>query len=115
MAAAALGVALVGSTQESLFFKFLCFLAVISIVHPRILNPVIKYLAQIKLKFQKLALEVATKFKLERYLIKPFCGEICFVLLQGSGFLLTILAFNYIEFHQILLIFSAFNLPWLLG
>ena len=110
MAAAALGVALVGSTQESWFLQFLCFLAVIFLVHPRILNPVIKYLAKIKLKFKKSDLEAGTELKLQRYLIKPFCGEICFVLLRGSGFLLTILAFNSIEFNQILLIFSAFSL-----
>ncbi len=115
MAAAALGVALVGSTQERWFLQFLCFLAVISIVHPRILNPVIKYLAKIKLKFKKSDSETVTELKLERYLIKPFFGEVCFVLLRGSGFLLTMLAFNYIEFNQILLIFSVFSLAWLLG
>ncbi|MEM1169960.1 MAG: YbhN family protein [Cyanobacteria bacterium P01_H01_bin.35] len=115
MAAAALAVALVGSTQESWFLQFLCFLAVISIVHPRILNPTIKYLVKIKLKVKKSDSEVANELKLERYPIKPFCGEICFVLLRGSGFLLTILAFNSIEFNQVLLIFSVFSLAWLLG
>ncbi|NEN87721.1 MAG: UPF0104 family protein [Okeania sp. SIO3H1] len=115
MAAAALGVALVGSTQESWFLQFLCFLAVISIIHPRILNLVIKYLVKLKLKVKKYDLEPATELKLERYPIKPFLGEICFVLLRGSGFLLTMLAFNSIEFNQILLIFSVFSLAWLLG
>ncbi len=115
MAAAALGVALVSSTQESWFLQFFCFLAVISIVHPRILNPVIKYLVKIKLKVKKSDSEEATELKLERYPMTPFCGEFCFVLLRGSGFLLTMLAFNSIEFNQILLIFSVFSLAWLLG
>nr|WP_293141045.1 UPF0104 family protein [Okeania sp. SIO3I5] len=115
MAAAALGIALVGSTQESWFLQFLCFLAVIFLVHPRILNPVIKYLAKIKLKSKKSDSEAATELKLERYPIKPFCGEFCFVLLRGSGFLLTMLAFNSIELNQISLIFSVFSLAWLLG
>ncbi|OZH53230.1 integral membrane protein [Hydrocoleum sp. CS-953] len=115
MAAAALGVALIGSTQESWFLQFLCFLAVISIVHPRILNPVIKYLVKIKLKVKKSDSEVVTELNLDHYPIKPFCGEFCFLLLRGSGFLLTILAFNSIEFNQILLIFSVFSLSWLLG
>ena len=115
MAAAALGVASFGSYQESLFLQFLCFFAVLSIVHPRILNPVIKYLVKIKLKVKKSDLEPTTELKLERYPIKPFVGEICFVLLRGSGFLLTMFAFNSIEFNQILLIFSVFSLAWLLG
>lgn len=115
MAAAALVVALVGSIQENLFLQFLCFFAVISIVHPRILNPIIKYLVKIKLKFTKSDLDAVHELQLERYPIKPFLGEICFVLLRGSGFLLTMLAFNSIEFNQILLIFSVFSLAWLLG
>lgn len=115
MAAAALGVASFCSSQESLFLQFLCFFAVLSIVHPRILNPVIKYLVKIKLKVKKSDLEPTTELKLERYPIKPFVGEICFVLLRGSGFLLTMFAFNSIEFNQILLIFSVFSLAWLLG
>ncbi|MDJ0515726.1 MAG: lysylphosphatidylglycerol synthase domain-containing protein [Trichodesmium sp. MO_231.B1] len=115
MAAAALGVALVGSTKESLFLQFLCFLAVISIIHPRILNPVIKYLVKIKLKVKKSDSEAATELKLERYPIKPFVGEICFVLIRGSGFLFTILAFNSIELNHVFFIFSAFSLAWLLG
>ena len=115
MAAAALGVALFGSTQESLFLQFLCFLAVISIIHPRILNPVIKYLVKIKLKVKKSDSEAATELKLERYPIKPFLGEICFVLIRGSGFLLTIFAFNSVELNHVFFIFSAFSLAWLLG
>ena len=115
MAAAALGVALFGSTQESWFLQFLFFLAVISIVHPRILNPVIKYLAKIKLKVIKSDLEPVTELKLKRYPLKPFVGEICFVLIRGSGFLLTILAFNSVELNQVFFIFSAFSLAWLLG
>ncbi|MEB3342008.1 lysylphosphatidylglycerol synthase domain-containing protein [Okeania sp.] len=116
MAASALGVALIGSTQESWFIQFLCFLAVVSILHPRVLNPVIKYLAKIKLKGKKSAdIQPVTELKLERYLVKPFLGEICFVLIRGFGFLLTILAFNSVELNQIFLIFSAFSLAWLLG
>ena len=115
MAAAALTFALVGSIQENLFLQFLCFFAVISIVHPRILNPIIKYLVKIKLKFTKSDLDAVNELQLERYPIKPFLGEICFVLLRGSGFLLTMLTFNSIEFNQILLIFSVFSLAWLLG
>ncbi|WP_365673162.1 lysylphosphatidylglycerol synthase domain-containing protein [Okeania sp. SIO3I5] len=115
MAAAALGVALVGSTQESWLIQFLCFLAVVSILHPRILNPVIKYLAKIKLKASKPDMKPVTELKLERYLIKPFVGEICFVLIRGVGFLLTILAFKSVELNDVFLIFSAFSLAWLLG
>ena len=99
-------------TQRRLLLQFF---SVICIIHPRILNPIIKYLVKIKLKFKKIDLEPDNELVLERYPIKPFVGEVCFVLLRGSGFLLTILAFNSIEFNQILLIFSAFSFAWLLG
>ncbi|NEP88867.1 MAG: UPF0104 family protein [Okeania sp. SIO2C2] len=115
MAAAALAIALFASTQESLFLQFLCFFIVIFILHPRILNPVIKYLAKLKLKVKKSDSYLHTELKLVRYPIKPFFGEICFILLRGAGFLLTMLAFNSIEFNQVLLIISVFSLAWLLG
>ncbi len=115
MAAAALAIALFTATPENLLLQLFCLFVVLFIVHPRILNPVIKYLVKLKLKAKKSDSEPPTELKLERYPIKPFFGEICFVLLRGSGFLLTMLAFNSIELNQIILIFSVFSLAWLLG
>ncbi len=115
MAAAALAIALVGSTQDSWFLQFLCLVVVLSGVHPIIFNPVIKYLGKLKLKATKSDSYPSLELKLEHYPIRPFFGGAFFILLRGLGFLLTIFAINPIEFNQILLILSVFSLAWLLG
>lgn len=115
MAAAALAIALIAATQESWILQFFCLVIILSGFHPRILNPVIKLLEKMKLKAIKSDSSPPLELKLKRYPIKPFFGEICFVLIRGSGFLLTILALNPIKLNQILLIYGVFSLAWLLG
>ncbi|MGB3514126.1 MAG: YbhN family protein [Microcoleaceae cyanobacterium] len=115
MAAAALAIALGGSVQESWFWQFLCLFVVLIGVHPRILNPVIKYLSKLKLKAKFSDDSPSLDLKLKRYPVRPFLGEIAFVLIRGSGFLLTLRAMNSVEISQIPLIFSVFALAWLLG
>lgn len=115
MAAAALTIALVTAIKESYLLSLFGLIIILTGIHPLILNPVIKYVSKLKLKVTKSDLEVTPELKIERYLIKPFLGEICFVLIRGSGFLFTILAFNPVELNQVLLIFSAFSAAWLLG
>lgn len=115
MAAAALAIALGGSLQESWFWQFLCLFVVLIGVHPRILNPVIEYLSKLKLKAKLSDNYSSLDLKLKRYPVRPFLGEICFVLIRGSGFLLTLRAMNSVEINQIPLIFGVFALAWLLG
>ncbi|NER06488.1 MAG: UPF0104 family protein, partial [Okeania sp. SIO3C4] len=115
MAAAALAIALVAATQESWILQFLCLVIILSGFHPRILNPVVKFLEKLKLKTIKSDLYPPLELKLKGYPIKPFFGEICFVIIRGSGFLLTILALSTIEFNQVLSIYGVFSFAWLLG
>ena len=115
MAAAALTIALIGSVQESWFWQFLCLFIVLIGVHPRILNPVIKYLGKLKLKANISDVTPALELKLKGYPLRPFLGEIGFVMIRGSGFLLTLIAMNHVEINQVPLIFSVFGLAWLLG
>lgn len=115
MAAAALAIALIGSLHESWFWELLCLFLVLIGVHPLILNPLVKFLGKLKLKAKKYDSDSAIELKLERYPLGPILGEIGFVLLRGSGFLLTLLAVNKVEINQIYLIFSVFSLAWLLG
>ncbi|GGA19313.1 hypothetical protein [Okeania sp. KiyG1] len=102
MAVVALAIALVTATQESLILQFLCLVIILSGFHPIILNPVIKLLEKLKLKTIKPYSSRPLELKLKGYPIKPFFGEICFVIIRGSGFLLTILALNSIELNQVL-------------
>ncbi len=115
MAAAALVIALLGANQEYFIWEFLCLFVVLIGVHPRILNPVIEYLSKIKLKAKIYDDTSALDLKLKRYPVRPFLGEIGFVLIRGSGFLLTLRAITSFEISQIPLIFSVFGLAWLLG
>jgi uncharacterized membrane protein YbhN (UPF0104 family) len=52
---------------------------------------------------------------LQSYPLIPFLGEIGFVLLRGSGFLLTFMALQPLNFSQIIPLLSAFSIAWLLG
>lgn len=84
-------------------------------VHPRFLNTAIRFLGRLKLKASNPSTVDNGAFQLRRYPLKPLLGELGFIGLRGSGFLLTILAFRQLELSQIPLLLGAFSLAWLLG
>jgi uncharacterized membrane protein YbhN (UPF0104 family) len=119
MAAAALLVALMASqfgwveTQGNPQFWGLQFLGlgiVCLAVHPRVLNPTLQVLSRLKGKAA-----TAEVFQLERYPFVPLLGELGFLGLRGTGFLVTFVALAAVNPSQILLLFSAFSMAWVLG
>jgi hypothetical protein len=54
-------------------------------------------------------------FKLEHYPFIPLLGELGFVGLRGTGFLVTFFALATVNSNQIPLLMSAFSLAWVLG
>ncbi|MDP8934074.1 MAG: YbhN family protein [Cyanobacteriota bacterium] len=119
MAAAALLVALMASqfgwveTQGNPQFWGLQFLGlgiVCLAVHPRVLNPTLQLLSRLKGKAA-----TAEVFQLERYPFVPLLGELGFLGLRGTGFLVTFVALAAVTPSQILLLFSAFSMAWVLG
>ncbi|KOR33731.1 hypothetical protein AM228_28130 [Planktothricoides sp. SR001] len=113
-------------------------------VHPVILNPLVKFLGKGKLKNQRKKHHPAPKFtrkitaesdkdslnslrlepgQLQRYPLVPLIGELGFLWLRGSGFLLAMLAmlqpldsFNLSTLMKSgFLVLSAFSFAWLLG
>jgi len=119
MAAAALLVALMASqfgwveTQGNPQFWGLQFLGlgiVCLAVHPRVLNPTLQVLSRLKGKAA-----TAEVFQLERYPFVPLLGELGFLGLRGTGFLVTFVALAAVNPNQILLLFSAFSMAWVLG
>jgi uncharacterized membrane protein YbhN (UPF0104 family) len=119
MAAAALLVALMASqfgwveTQGNPRFWGLQFLGlgiVCLAVHPRVLNPMLQLLSRLKGKAA-----TADVFQLEHYPFVPLLGELGFLGLRGTGFLVTFVAFVAVNPSQILLLFSAFSIAWVLG
>jgi glycosyltransferase 2 family protein len=79
-------------------------------VHPRILNPIMQ-----RLDKSKRNPESNQTYQLERYPFWPFLGEMGFLLLRGTGFLLTLLVLAPINFNQIPSLLSSFSFAWLLG
>lgn len=121
MAASALLVALLSSHQIvarfgywGLFAQCLGLLAVLLALHPKVLNPVTNLLHKLKQKAKGSGSE-RVPVRLENYPFTPLLGELGFLGLRATGFLLTFLAISPIEWTQIPLLVSVFSLSWLLG
>ncbi len=87
---------------------------VLTAVHPRFLNLVIRFVARLKAKATGEVVRSNT-FKLNRYPLLPLLGEVGFLALRTTGFLLVMLALKPLELSQIPLLVGAFSLSWLLG
>ena len=121
MASAALLIGLIGSglglletnfNPVIILLQLLSLLAVLTAIHPRILNPLMHRLSRSKNKADATA---AQSIVLKSYPLMPFLGEIGFVILRGCGFLFTFLALQSISVAQIPQLISAFSFAWLLG
>ena len=119
MAAAALLVALTGSqlgwvntrgTASSWGVQILGLTVICLAVHPRVLNPLLQFLS--RLKGKPADTEV---FQIDRYPFIALLGELGFLGLRGTGFLVCLMALTTLSPSQIPLLFSAFSLAWVLG
>ena len=115
MAAAALAIALLGiqqtlGIQQNNGWQLLILAAVLTGIHPRLLNPLLRLVSQLK-KSQ----DSVEGLQLKRYPLLPLLGEVGFVLLRGAGFLLTLLALSPIAPAQVPVVISAFSFAWMLG
>ncbi|NEP09802.1 MAG: UPF0104 family protein [Symploca sp. SIO2C1] len=119
MAAAALLISLTG-TQLNLVethgniltwgLQILSLVVVLLSVHPRFLNPILRLLN--RLKGQTGGNQV---FQIKHYPLVPLLGELTFLGLRGTGFLVTFAALTTVNYNQILLLFTTFSLAWVLG
>ena len=120
MAAAALMVAIATQavkTNTPVILQVLPMLGlamVLIAVHPRFLNLAIRSLGRMKAKTTNIVVESGT-FGLTRYPLRPLLGELGFLGLRGSGFLLILLALKPLALSQIPLLLGAFSFAWLLG
>jgi glycosyltransferase 2 family protein len=125
MAAAALSIGLISMSlgwletdfqPEIIGLQFFCLAGVLIGIHPRILNPLIDRLSRKKIQnAQIIAHPETVRAKLNTYPLKPFLGELGFVIFRGTGFLLTFMAFHQIAPLQIPGLISAFCFAWLFG
>jgi uncharacterized membrane protein YbhN (UPF0104 family) len=121
MAAAALLVALTGSQFGWLNIpgdtrwrglQILGLTGVLLAVHPKVLNPALQLLRRLKGKATETEGE---GFQIDRYPFVPLLGELGFLGLRGTGFLVTFLALTTVNPSQIPLLLTAFSLAWVLG
>ncbi len=95
--------------------QFLTLLAVLFAVHPRFLNPVIHVLFKLKAKKSDQTTSPNKVNRLIRYPLKPLLGELGFVGLRSTGFILTLFAISPLNLSQIPLLVGTFSFAWLLG
>jgi hypothetical protein len=125
MAAAAIAIVLVGIqvaiAQSYSYIQAILILVLAGVllaIHPRWLNLVIRLLSRMKFKSAKSTaanISASDIFQIERYPWRPLLGELGFVGLRGTGFLLTVFALIPIPIERIPLLFAAFSLAWVLG
>jgi hypothetical protein len=115
MATAALFFAILSSSfgiiqVSNIGLQMVLLVAILSLIHPRILNPIVQKLSQAKAR--KVNLQTV---HLKQYLWRPLLGELGFILLRGGGFLLIWSALAEIKLEQVLPLLSSFSFAWLMG
>lgn len=91
--------------------RLLALVGVLCILHPRFLNQAIAFLQRLKAKNS----DTTTTINIERYPLRPLLGELGFLVLRGTGFILTIYALGPVNLSQIPLLLGAFSFAWLVG
>ena len=95
--------------------QFLSLIIVLSILHPRFLNPAIKLLDRWKNKKSNGENQLINSFIIKRYPVKPLLGELVFLGLRAAGFILTMLALTSLTWAQIPFLVGVFSCAWVLG
>jgi glycosyltransferase 2 family protein len=105
--------------------QILSLVAILCVIHPRFLNLAISFLQRLKAKKSTNTISannntnptesLAPATSIERYPLRPLLGELGFLILRGTGFILTLFALSPLHLHQIPLLLGAFSLAWLVG
>ena len=119
MASAAVLIAMITLLQNGLMtaqnpfydvFPFLFVATILIAIHPRFLNPLLSLAGRFK---KKTVAEGSPKIK--HYPWLPLCGEIGFVMLRGSGFIVVMASFTDLTLPELPLLLGVFSLSWFFG
>jgi uncharacterized membrane protein YbhN (UPF0104 family) len=88
---------------------------VLGAVHPWVLNLLIRFLYRLKNKKSDPENQSISSLSIERYPLRPLLGELVFLGLRGTGFILTMYALGSLKLSQIPLLLGAFSFAWVLG
>lgn len=119
MATSALIVATLSSQYLNVALQIIGLIVGLSLVHPIVLNPILKKLSIAKMKLQ--AAESPTPVadigipQLNTYPLVPLVGELGFLVLRGVGFILAVQSVYSTGWGDVPILFSAFSLAWTLG
>ncbi|MEH2346697.1 MAG: lysylphosphatidylglycerol synthase domain-containing protein [Nostoc sp.] len=95
--------------------QLLSLAVVLCAIHPWFLNPVIRFLSRLKAKKSVATTEETIPLSLKSYPVRPLLGELGFMGLRATGFILTMFALGSLNLNQIPLLLGAFSCAWLLG
>lgn len=95
--------------------QLLALLGVLCVVHPRFLNPAIRFLQRLKARMSNTTTESNVSVSIGRYPLRPLLGELGFLGLRSLGFILTMFALGPLNLSQIPLLIGAFSFAWLVG
>lgn len=95
--------------------QLLSLAVVLGTVHPRFLNRGICFVYKLKVKRSAVTTQPSIPFKVKRYPLLPLLGELGFLILRGTGFILTVFALTPLNVSQLPLLLGAFSFAWLLG
>jgi hypothetical protein len=98
-----------------IILQFLVLIIVLGVLNPQFLNPAIQLLDKWKNKKSAEQNQLIDSLIIKRYPLKPLLGELVFLGLRASGFILTMLAVNSLNWEQIPLLVGAFSCAWVLG
>lgn len=143
MASAGLLIGLMSFGEITWWLRIGCLVAILTAIHPRILNPIVLFVERLKLSKSngqnskagklagdRLSAEATTSLvqkssivksrkrvilPIKRYPLVPLIGEMCFIGLRGSGFLLTVIALTPVHFSDMLNLFGAFCFAFVVG
>jgi glycosyltransferase 2 family protein len=110
MLAAAL-IITIGLAPFSPIFSLFGLTIVLLSIHPGCLNTILKQVG--RMKREKLA--IANIPQLQQYPLRPLLGELGFLVLRGTGFVVTWNSIHPIVPTQLPSLYSSFSLAWLLG
>ncbi|MBD2695186.1 lysylphosphatidylglycerol synthase domain-containing protein [Anabaena catenula] len=95
--------------------QLLSLVVVLGAVHPWVLNPAIRFLYRLKSKKSNSENQPISSLSIERYPLRPLLGELVFLGLRGTGFILTMFALGSLNLSHIPLLLGAFSFAWVLG
>ncbi|HIK33268.1 MAG TPA: UPF0104 family protein [Oscillatoriales cyanobacterium M59_W2019_021] len=115
MASAALAMGLLLATSNTWLWQSAALAVVATTLHPRVLSPVAERLSLVKAKAFRSEISEGSIFQMKRYPLRPWLGELGFLVWRGAGFVLIVLALSPVSPQQFPLLISGFSLAWLLG